>query len=194
MRLSNEYRSRKTPNVGKMASKDQSRPILTHLHLDVDRKMIEATDSYGLVSIPVEVEEGDVSGMVPIEAWTAFFKAHSKRVPSPSLQCGEDCVLEIDGSTSRWKRPEGTFPSVAQLMPDEANRSGFRVRLSVPLLANIAAGLGTDEVTLGFVRSKPELDESAEGVGYFPSNLRPIIVSNGEHGEQAILMPVRMMG
>ena len=34
MRLSNEYVSRKTPNVGKMASKDQSRPILTHPDFD----------------------------------------------------------------------------------------------------------------------------------------------------------------
>lgn len=181
------------PNIGKVCSRDQSRPVMTCAHLDVDRGVLEATDSYKLVSVPVDVEEGDVSGFISPEALSAFTKAHKRRAPAPSLQCTEtELVLHADGSRQSWDRPQlGRFPNVPQLLAGAEDRSGFRVRLSAKLLAELAAGLGGEEVTIEFcrIRDKTEGDD----VGFFPANIRPMIVRNGSdsHGI-GLLMPIRI--
>lgn len=72
MKLSSEYQSARVPNILKAASRDKSRPVLTCVYLDVDRAELQATDSYCLASVPVEVEEGDVSGLIAPEAIAAL--------------------------------------------------------------------------------------------------------------------------
>lgn len=182
------------PNVAKVASKDQARPVLTCCYLDVDRGVLEATDSCKLASVPVEVGEGDVSGLIPAAAVAALVKSCKRSRPVPVLDCSDAGLvsLEVDGTRQEWRRPDGQWPDSERLIPDEASWSGFRVRLNAKLLRELAEGLGGDDVTLTFVRSSDALEEG-EGVGFFPANLRPIIVHNGsaEHGV-GILMPIRI--
>lgn len=182
------------PNVAKVCSRDQSRPVLCAAYLDVDRAVLEATDSYKLVSVPVEIEEGDVSGLIPSAALAALHKL-PKRAQPASLRCGEVVSLEVEGGRQEWPRPDGTFPQTERLIPEESARSGFRIRLNAKLLSELAAGLGGDDVTLTFTKvDAARLESDAdEGVGFFPSPLRPIIVHNGtpEHGV-GLLMPIRL--
>lgn len=184
------------PNVAKVASKDQSRPVLTCCYLDADRGVLEATDSYKLASVPVELGEGDVSGLIPAAAVAELVKAQKSRRgydSSAHLDCsdaGMVSLVSVDVSQS-WPRPDGQWPNVPQLIPDEAQWSGFRVRLNTKLLRELAEGLGGDDVTLTFVRASADVSESESH--FAPSNLRPIIVHNGstEHGV-GLLMPIRI--
>ena len=56
----------------KVASKDQSRPVLTSLYLRIEgegdgrRGWLEGTDSYKAIRMPVEVEPDDVEGFIPV--------------------------------------------------------------------------------------------------------------------------------
>lgn len=176
----------KLPDLTKVASKDKSRPVLSCAYLDTERQVIEATDSYRLVSIPVEIEEGDVSGLIPIEAMKAFQKAHKKTAIYPSLVCREtevELVNHYDGTAQTWKRKvEGTFPNVPELIPEDVHP--FRIGLNAKLLGDLAAGMGTETVEIQFVADR----ESRE-----PSALRPMIVRPlADRAVTGILMPVRL--
>lgn len=189
-------------HVEKVLSRDESRPVLTMAHLDVTRPgegigSLEGTDSYKLVSVPVALDEGDESGFIPAPVLSAFIKAHRKSAANPPvLHCRADELELVDPwnqSAQRWDRPNpGTFPNVPRLIPDEGELSKFRVRFNAKLLHELAAGLGGDEVTLEFCRV-PNTVEEGEGAGYFPGNLRPLIVRNGspDHGI-GLLIPMRL--
>lgn len=194
MQLASEYQSDKTPDITKTASKDKTRPVLTAVHLDTERAVLESTDSYCLAAIPVTIEDGDVSGLIPAEAITAMQKAQrAHRYTTLSMKCEEGTVtLETPDGSSSWIRPVGQFPNVPQLTPAPEDLSGFVVRLNAAFLAKTAAAIGTEVVTLRFVRDRGKTE--GEDTGYYPANLRPIVVSNGGHGESALVMPVRPEG
>lgn len=189
MKLSKEYNSRNTPNILKTASKDKSRPILQHGHLDVERGVLESTDSYCLASIPVEIEDGDVTGMVPAEALIAYYKAiKAYKYSDLSLACGETVTLETPDGTQSWKRPEGQFPNVQQLIPEEDSRSNFRFGIDPRKLVQVADALGVETLTLSFCRRTDA--EEGQDIGYHPNNMRPLITGYGD--AVAIVMPVRV--
>lgn len=187
---------RRVPNVAKVCGKDASRPVLMACYLDADRAVLEATDSYKLVSVPVEVAEGDVSGLIPAAAVAALVKTCGKRSPGGILDCsdaGRVSLADGSGVFQTWPRPDGQWPDIPRLIPAEDARSGFQVRLNAKLLLELAQGLGGEDVTLTFTRSGDH--EEGEGVGYFPAALRPIVVHNGsvDHGV-GVLMPIRIAG
>jgi hypothetical protein len=194
MRFSSDYQSDHLPNILKVSSRDKTRPVLTCVYLDVDRAELQATDSYCLASVPVTIDEGDVSGLIPPEAIAAFAKARKAWKGSaeygPALDCssGESVALETAEGSSSWRRPDGQWPDFPRLIPAEV--SGFQVKFSASKLANVADALGSDAVTLSFALASGVTE--GEGAGYFPSPLRPILVHNGGHGETGLLMPIRM--
>lgn len=183
----------KVPDLTKVVSKDDSRPTLRCAYLDVDRQVLEATDSYRLASIAVEIEEDDVSGLVPAEALAALKKATKRGYPEPSLHCWKQVVVlrdERQGIRQEWTRPEGQFPNIPSLIPSEDVRHEFRVGLNAKMLADLAAGLGSekDTVVLQFV----------QGAGNDPNPHRPILVSVPGHTDPesgapvGLLMPVKV--
>ena len=196
MRISSAYESDKAPELAKVLSKDESRPVLTCGYLDTERARLEGTDSYCLASIPVDVGETDTSGLIPATAIVALHKAarawRGSVEDGPELVCGTETVelVTADGRQS-WPRPGGQFPNVAQLVP--ANLSQFRIGINPKLLANVAAALGSPEkVTVTFTLTSDASE--GDGAGYYPSALRPFIVTNGGHGETGLVMPIRIGG
>jgi hypothetical protein len=183
----------------KILCKDDSRPILTHVFLDVDRRVVEATDSYRLVSIPVDVDDHDVTGLIPRDAFLALQKAHAKHRgghdTAPALYCNGSCRLEAAGTVQEWPtRPDGQFPDVAKLMPGPSQESAFRIAINARMLADLAAGMGTgDEVELSFLLPTGVAGDEGGRDGWIPNNLRPIVVrpANPSNGEIGLLMPVR---
>lgn len=168
------------------ASKDQTRPVLTHLYLRItgegDARIgrLEATDSYKLVSIPVEVEDGDTEGFIPVEVLKAARKA-SRGSSAVQIEANGGLVIE-DGTT--YPRPEpGTWPKTDQLIPTDTTE--FEVGLSARFLWDLAQAFGDDRVVVKFTAAK---DGS-------PDPLRPIHVRPmGSAEGVAILMPVRVGG
>jgi len=177
--------SRKSPEIDRATSKDKTRPVLSCAYLNVEEGTIEATDSYMAVVVPVEIEDGDTSGLIPSEALSALRKA-SKTVWR-SLTANGEVTLETADGIQTWKRPEGQFPNLRQLTPSEY--SGFRVGINPEKLYNLAKALGSETVTLEFAL-QPSAEEG-EGVGFFPSNMKPLRVTAGSDA-WGILMPVRI--
>ena len=182
----------KGAKVEKVASKDRSRPVLAHLFVregdEPGSGTLEATDSYALVRVPVELDEGDTAGFVTSATLTEARKG----------AVGGEVELTVNGSVSyRTKeggevsatRPEpGKFPDTAQLFPSEL--STFEVGLNPKLLLGLAEAMGSaDRVKLTFAR------KSGSSVACDSDPLRPILVeplTGGVDGANGILMPVRV--
>lgn len=180
--------TRKTPEVERAASKEASRPVLTHAYLNVENGTLEATDSYRAVVIPVEVEEGDTSALIPVEALKAQRKA-SKYEPA-SLRVNDDVRLSTPEGEQSWKTGEGQFPNLQQLAPTEL--STFRIGLNPALLLETAKALGNGEsVTLEFTLQRDKVE--GDDTGAYPDALRPVRVTVPSGGESyGILMPIRL--
>lgn len=188
--------------VEKVASKDQTRPVICNTYLRViepptdsgeldGRGYLEATDSYKLIRVPVELESGDVDGFVPPEVLTAARKVNRH---DPRIEANGS--LDIPNGPS-FPRPElGQFPNVDQLLPDETSLADFSIGVNARFLFELAQGLGTDTVRLRFVGERlagvdnPSVDPAR------PSNLRPILVDGIGAAEEGIglLMPIRLAG
>jgi DNA polymerase III sliding clamp (beta) subunit (PCNA family) len=165
------------------ASKDQTRPVLTCLHLRINEDgtaTLEATDSYQAISIPVTVEEGDTEGLIPVEAVTEARK-QGRGTKEVNLEANGK-VIAPNGAS--WVRPEGTFPKIPELIP--AQLAEFEIGLNPTLLANMAKAFGAETVRIQF----------CAGSNGMPDNLRPMVVtprSGDLQGEaKGILMPVRL--
>lgn len=186
MRLVHE--TKKRPEVERAASKDAARPRLARPQLDAERSVLEATNSYMLVSVPVELDEGDTSGPIEPEALKAQRKA-SKYDPA-SLACNGSVRLETVDGTQEWPRPDlGQWPNAPQLVPTAF--SSFSIGLNPTFLLELAKALGDPESVRIEFASTREVDVDGEPYG-LASDLRPMRVTVPRGGESfGILMPIR---
>lgn len=201
----------KKPKPWLVCSKDQTRPTLTHVNLTLDppRKdkprtgHLSATDSYCLVTVPVEFDDRDEEpkeGAFPIEA----LKAGDKIGAVFALKDG----VREPGTGTLHPYPEnpGQFPNADKLMPSEENVSSFHIAFNAALLKKLADAMGSEAVVLEFCAAPGEhLVIEQEGAEPFvmPANLRAIRVRPIEHsgggtgakvldGPVGLLMPIRM--
>lgn len=187
----------------KVASRDETRPVLTGVELTLDEEQDEkgsitgwlaATDSYKLALVPVSFDTADkpVAGIYPAAA--------IKAMASGSLYVFTKEGVKVQGKTGEfveYPRIDGQFPNWRQLMPEEGQLVPVQRRfaLNAKLLYELALGLGTEMVIL-------EPVEAADGD---TNPLRPIRVRGGrggrggssnavDEGPMGIIMPVRIAG
>lgn len=192
------------PKVEQAASKDAARPVLAHIYFDAERGELQATDSYILARVPVEVGLDETSGFLPVDA----VKASRKREAG-----GLHCNGSIDVMPAYWDNDSdspalqsfprlevGQWPHVDQLWP--AGEPVFSVGINAGFLKRLAEALGAEDtaVTLSFV-GKRDADGNATSE---PDALRPIIVSPhrgaterqepalGVKRAEGLIMPVRL--
>ena len=189
----------------KLVSKDQSRPVLTHLYLRIvgegegRRGFLEGTDSYKLGRVPVELEPGDTEGFIPAEVITAARKAKAD-----GIRANGSLELEAFGKVvATFPRTfEGQFPNTDQLLelePAMIDGGRWTIGLNPKLLLELAAGMGAETVTLEFTATKTYPRDGEPIVEGRPSNLRPIVVRplatfrgcEENHEAIGLLMPIR---
>jgi hypothetical protein len=195
------FKSRSKVQPELVASKDSSRPVLTTVHLNAAKSRVEVTDSYMLAVFPVDLDEGDTSGPIPVDALKASRKAPLKHVADragTSIRCnshvevrhafGEEAsepYLTLPRDSSDY-----TFPNVDHLFPDDL--SDFEIGLDAEKLHKLAKAMGDMRVRIRFCNSWAR----AEGNGAFgPSNMRPFVVcplGASEDDARGILMPIRI--
>lgn len=189
-----------------VASKEASRPALTKIHLDAEKSQVVATDSYMLARFPVELDEGDTSGPIPVDALKASRKPPLGGVFTAIHANGDVQVVMCDHDGSRASSPYVTlpresgdyqFPSADQLIPD--NLAEFRIAFSAKKLYELAKALTGDskrsEVVLRFTAERQSEEEREQGAPLKPSNMRPIYVRPLRYGDDepdGILMPIRI--
>lgn len=115
--------------VYKVTSRDNSRPVLTGILLNVEANLVRlvATDSYRLVVCDTNVETSSLEGAFEmIIPGTAFHDALSLPSDSLTIIIGSTAnqVIFVSGNTTYVsRRIEGNFPNYKQLLPSTCNTS-----------------------------------------------------------------------
>ncbi len=121
--------------VYKVTSRDNSRPVLTGILLNVEANLVRlvATDSYRLVVCDTNVETSSLEGAFEmIIPGTAFHDALSLPSDSPTIIIGNTAnqVIFVFGNTTYVsRRIEGNFPNYKQLLPSTCSTS-VKVKVS----------------------------------------------------------------
>lgn len=184
----------------KVASRDETRPVLCGVQLTLDAEQEEkgrvtgwlaATDSYKLALVPVSFDRDEK----PVEGvWPAAAFKQGKRFTRMMFTKESVKVQRDGGDIVEHRRIDGQYPNWKMLMPDEGALVGLNFRLSfnARLLYELAQGLGSDHVIL----------EPLEATDGTPNPLRPIRVRAGkgtngagrsvDEGPLGIIMPIKV--
>jgi hypothetical protein len=95
-----------------------TRYTLKAVHLDVDRKIMCATDGHILAVIPAEIEPKDVTGLIPVRAFKVAREAIKRVKPklrqtaSTAIQAFRKIIIRAPyhGESTVLQRPQGRFP------------------------------------------------------------------------------------
>jgi len=93
-----------------VCSNDESRLVLNNVHLNVEKKRLEASDGKMAVMIGVEPEDGDTSGLVSVDVFKAARKAKS------GVKLNGNATLDNSATMPR-ATAEGIFPDVGAVIP-----------------------------------------------------------------------------
>jgi len=117
--------------VGRSASRDESRPVLTGIlvRFEPGRIVMAATDSYRLAvkETPVEAALPDLEAIIPARALQELARI---AVGADELQLGlqeNHVVFGADGTWLTTRRIDGQFPNYRQLLPEQ-----FEHELALP--------------------------------------------------------------
>lgn len=175
-----------------VASKDASRPVLTKVHLNTEASRVEVNDSYMLARFPVELDEDDTSGPIPLDALKASRKAPNRHGGDVHIRANSHVNVTQDDAPPYFTVPRGPadyqFPNIDALIPD--NLATFSIGLNAEKLHKLAKAMGVgpnDGIELRF---------TADNDGN-PSPLRPILVRplrfrGDENNPDGLLMPIRL--
>jgi DNA polymerase-3 subunit beta len=118
--------------VGRAASRDESRPVLTGIlvRFEPGKLVMAATDSYRLSvkETPVEGEAPDLEAIVPARALAELTRiAQAGEELVLGVHEGNQVVFGTDGVWLTTRRIDGQFPNYKQLLPET-----FEHELSLP--------------------------------------------------------------
>jgi hypothetical protein len=173
--------------IERLASTDISRPQLTNVWYDVDKKVAVATNGCAMAIIGVTPDDGDHAGYVSPDALKAARKLSKKNGDAVILANG---VQEIPGgptfprpSHDTWK-----FPPYEQVVPSfkAGDKGVFEVSFNPELLLDLVKALGG---AAGGKRSPIVTLTIKAGDGYNPI-LVDVGASKGPR-DIGILMPCR---
>jgi len=157
-----------------VAYKGEDRPNLQHTFLD--KNLLVACDGTMLVTVPVELGDGDVEGQVSKEALAAARKAKT------NIEAGET-TLKVGGTI--FARPDlkgYSLPPWRESITEPG--PGMSVGLNVTKLVAIAKALGTEIIGLHF-------DDSGVRDGVYMGHIH-VSAEYSTKGEYGILMPYRI--
>lgn len=189
----------RTAIIESCVSEDETRLVLTNPQLEITTDangkrsgVIIATDGRCLASVPVEIEDGDQAGKVPVAALELARKqcesegecdecGHAIKGfigPEIAIACGE--VVTLQGGESFPRNVEGgkTFPDTSEVIAD-VKPPIVTVSVSMNLLTRICKALGTEQVVLEISGDKDIL------------KVRPRDDSGYNDGRFALWMPMR---
>ena len=164
---------------------DRSRPVLTRVFLRIvetktgrgrNRKVtregwLEATDSYVLAQVPVELDDDDTEGMIPVEALV-----EARTTPTRELAVDGEIRIQGYGKLTTFPRPEmGKFPDTERLFSTEDSPVAS-VGLNAKFLAKLAEALGTDTVRLDIMAPRKAIRVTPASGNGGRGLLMPILV------------------
>jgi hypothetical protein len=169
-----------------VVSREKDRPHLQHPYLDVAAERIVATDGKRLVTVPVDCDEGEVSGHIASDLLKVARKTNRKELVAQIRERREVVPQAIE-----WPcNVVGEFPAWREIIPGfrPGDAGTITIGVNARLLAGIAAALGTEgQVALTF--RLDSIDAEAPGRGLEPQILVRSVFAPQE-GELGVLMPI----
>ena len=181
-------------------SHDDSRPHLTHVLLDVAKKVLVATNGHIMAIIPCEVEDGDVGGLIPAFALEYARKhRHAEDAANDVVRVGCASLEEVSCYDAKFKRPQGLeFPPWEAVLPNYEGRATHRINVDAEYLRRASSAIGD----ANWLADEDEDDDDGR-VGA-PANIsieypaltdgtEPITVTRYEGGREAyvVVMPLK---
>ncbi len=173
----------KASKIELIASCDEGRPHLLHPYLDVDAKVLVATDGHRLIKHPVIIDDGDVSAFVSKEAIKAARKLATK-VEDLEINVGAKTLRLINVLTMPTPQSDYPFPPYDKVIPNYSNRTTVTVGLDAKYLLELCQAMGGNAKVATVRLTFPIPDEGKV-------MLDPIVVEYGVSEAIAILMPSR---
>ncbi|MFA5943156.1 MAG: hypothetical protein WC876_01680 [Candidatus Thermoplasmatota archaeon] len=171
MKMNNRFRPEKC------VSTDPERLQLCNPFLDVEDESMASSNGACLVSLPVTVDAGDVTGRIPVEAVKLAHKEAKEVGPEAPVAIAAKKRCDLSSGAS-FPRDEQTVFEWARVIPKPKDLN-VTLCLNADLLKKMADAMGVGAVTL-------EFSTKAQG----PIVVRPAML--GEVREFGILMPVKM--
>ena len=160
---------------------DETRPILAHPYLDVERKTLVATDGRALVALPVEIDPGDTSGPITIDALAAARKV-GRKGELATILAGTGQKLTNQATYPRAN--DINYPNWTQVMP--RNPGKIRIVFNAHLLFDITKAMGCTDVIL-------EFDDATSPIKVTPGNSKSCWpISPSCSGAVGVLMPIQL--
>ncbi len=126
-------------------STDATRLSIMDCYLDTVKSLLISTDGRALTQIPVELEPGDLAGIVPVDALKAAVKAAPRALPNARLDLTDAKAAKLADGRS-WPRPQVTYPDWERVIPDFAGAGPVtRVMFSASYLKDIADAVGAKD-------------------------------------------------
>lgn len=195
-----------------VASNRGETAAISHMNLDVEHEVLEATNSYVFVSVPVEIDKGDTSGVVPVVALdiarrvvgrrfsTGFAKAPKLKYRMIDINCNGGITVPGVGVFDRVS-VQTPFPELANIRPAieaakaaELQKPGsgwfFEFAFCMSHLHDLVVALGGsrgDSVRLSFQKQDGDKEPNNQAIMVH-------LVKHGNHegAPWGILMPYRI--
>jgi len=133
------------------ASSDECREVITNIQLYKDNKCLVATDGKILAIVPVEVEDGEVNGPIPPQAFKSARKGITKK--QKEIDDVEIDIHCLEGELNIYTKKEGVhnikrprdilYPNFKQVIP--RNKAKHTIRFNPELLMKLAKAIGSSE-------------------------------------------------
>lgn len=164
-----------------VASDDPIRQHVFHPYLDVEQKLLIATNGYSLAAVPVGVDEGDRSGPIPK---AAIKSARTRKITSARIRA-KKTLVDVNGGPM-YRRGSATFPPWQQVMPSwkEGDERTVTFGIDARLLLSLAQAIGSRR---GGVVITVRVPDSGSDM------TDPVVVRvDSPNGEIGLLMPRRV--
>ena len=169
--------------IERVASTDKTRLVLAHPYLDVERKTLVATNGCALVALPVEIDPGDTSGPITIDALAAARKV-GRKGELATILAGTDQKLINQATCPRAN--DINYPDWTRVMP--RNPGKIRISFNAHLLVDITKAMGCTDVIL-------EFDDATSPIKVTPGKSKSCwSISPSCSGAVGVLMPIKLPG
>jgi hypothetical protein len=170
--------------------KDEGITPMKHIWFDCENERLLATDGHMAVRETAIVEDGDVTGLIPVEAFDLarkelknISKATKEDMPDPWLKvaCGPDAVVItnlLTNTTHLVTRPklesDRKFPNVDAVFAQLKAKPS--VTLNGEYVSRIVGALGTEGISMSM---------------WVPAPDQPVTIASPDGKSVAVLMPMR---
>tara|TARA_R110000751_G_scaffold49924_1_gene110777 strand:- start:461 stop:1012 length:552 start_codon:yes stop_codon:yes gene_type:complete len=178
-----------TQKIELAAPKNDHRSYLSGAYLNVETSELVVTDGHILVKHSVELDDGDISGIIPLDAFAHARKTKSERITTAKAAPVADKDGWIGDNTTgvptaytngaSFPLVNGTYPDYCKVIPEPAD---VTIRLDLTLLDRIRKAM--------FEKASP--NSTCQVTFRITDGNSSVRIETGKDDNVAVIMPCRV--